>query len=147
MEDIKNSERDYRGKKRKWVGNISEGDSTWETPNSGKWTRGSGRGRGWGGMGWLGDGHWMLYYMLANQTPVKTYPKQLEYFFKRSQVSISARSIFMLALANLCIRRGQGMNSSGCPQEPQKNNPCSATQSLVSRPDNLISKYGFTLVS
>ena len=31
----------------------SEGDRTWETPNSGKWTKGSGRG---GGGGW---GDWV----------------------------------------------------------------------------------------
>ena len=39
------------------MGNISEGDRMWETPNSGKGTRGSGKGGGWG-LGWLGDRHW-----------------------------------------------------------------------------------------
>ena len=29
------------------MGNIREGDKTWETPNSGKQTRDSGRGGGW----------------------------------------------------------------------------------------------------
>ena len=46
--NIKNSERDYQGKERKWVGKIREGDNTWETPNSGKQTRGSERGGGQG---------------------------------------------------------------------------------------------------
>ena len=35
----------------------SECDRTWETPNSGKRTRASGRGGGQGD-GWLGDRHW-----------------------------------------------------------------------------------------
>ena len=43
--NIKNSERNHRGKERKWVGKI-RGDRTWETPNSGKRTRCSGRGGG-----------------------------------------------------------------------------------------------------
>ena len=34
----------YRGKEGKWMGKIREGIKTWETPNSGKWTKGSGRG-------------------------------------------------------------------------------------------------------
>ena len=38
--------------------NISEGDKTWETPNSGKWIKGSRKGGGLGGLGYLGDGHW-----------------------------------------------------------------------------------------
>ena len=68
------------GHGRKWVGNIREGDRTWETPNSGKWTRVV-EGEVGGRMGWLGDGHWgggtwrdehwVLYYMLANRTPIK----------------------------------------------------------------------------
>ena len=66
-----------------WVGNIREGDRTWETPNSGKWTRGGGKG-GRGGWGWLGDGHRAGAldgmntgcYMLANWTPIKKYTKK-----------------------------------------------------------------------
>ena len=34
-----------------------EGDKTWETPNTGKWTRGSGKGGGQG-LEWLGNKHW-----------------------------------------------------------------------------------------
>ena len=84
MGNIKNSERYYRGKEGKWVGKIGEGDKTWKTPNSTKRTRGSGRGGEWG-MRWLGDGHWggtwqdehwVLYYMLANRTPIKKYTKK-----------------------------------------------------------------------
>ena len=48
MGNIKNSERDYKEKERKLVGKIREGDRTWETHNSGKQTRGSGRGSGQG---------------------------------------------------------------------------------------------------
>ena len=57
------------------MGNIREGDRTWETPNSGKQTRGSGRGGGRGAWGdWVmgteggnwRDEHWVLCYMLAN---------------------------------------------------------------------------------
>ena len=57
---------------------ISEDDRTWETPNSGKWTKGSGKGGGWGHgvtgwwalrgalMGWaLGD---MLYVGKLNSS-------------------------------------------------------------------------------
>ena len=49
--------------------NISEGDKTWETPKSGKWTRVSGRGGGQGvGGDWVmgneggmwQDEHWVL---------------------------------------------------------------------------------------
>ena len=46
MGNIKNSEGIIGERRKKWVGNISEGDRTWETPNSGKQTRGSGRGGG-----------------------------------------------------------------------------------------------------
>ena len=50
--------------------NISEGDRTLETPNSGKRTRGSGKGWGDWVMGTEGgtwrDEHWVLCYMLAN---------------------------------------------------------------------------------
>ena len=55
-----------KGKGEKMSENISESDKTWETPNSGKWTKGS----GWVvdvGLGWLGDGHlvgWALVVML-----------------------------------------------------------------------------------
>ena len=51
--------------------NISEDDRTWEIPNSGKWTRGSGKGCGWGvGGDWVTGtegGHlvgWALGVML-----------------------------------------------------------------------------------
>ena len=52
--NIKNSERELRGKEKKWVGNIRKGDRTWETPNSGKWTKGGRKGGGWevGVIGW-----------------------------------------------------------------------------------------------
>ena len=39
-DNIKNRERDYRGKERKWVGDIRKGDRTWDTPNSGKTNNG-----------------------------------------------------------------------------------------------------------
>ena len=48
-----------KGKGEKMSENISEGDKTWETLNSGKWTRVGGKGGGQGReLGWLGDGHW-----------------------------------------------------------------------------------------
>ena len=69
-----------KGKERKWVGYIREGDKPWEAPNSGKWTRGSGRG-GERGMGWLGDGQgtgWPLgiILMLPNPIPIKKHTKK-----------------------------------------------------------------------
>ena len=57
MGNIRNSERDYRGKEGKWVGKIREGDKTWETPNSGKRTRG---GRNGGGQRVGVTGWWAL---------------------------------------------------------------------------------------
>ena len=65
------------------MGNINEGDRTWEIPNSGKWTRGTGK----GGRGGLGD--WVMGTegrldristgcygcKLANRTPIKKYTK------------------------------------------------------------------------
>ena len=46
--NISNSERGYKGREKKCVGNIRKGDRTWKTPNSGKRTRGGGRGGGRG---------------------------------------------------------------------------------------------------
>lgn len=71
-----------KGKKGKGekMGNIREGDRTWETPNSVKRTRGGGKGGGRGGGGdWVmgteggtwWDEHWVLCYMLADWTPIK----------------------------------------------------------------------------
>ena len=76
----KSSEKEERGKEKKWAGNIRKGDRTWETPHSGKWTRGGRKGGGvgvWGdwvtsiegGTWW--DERWVLCYMLANWTPMK----------------------------------------------------------------------------
>ena len=48
--NINNSEREYKGRENKWVGNSRKRDRTWKSPKSGKRTRGGGRGdaRGWG---------------------------------------------------------------------------------------------------
>ena len=74
--NIKNSEWDFKGKEGKWVGKIRKGDKTWETPNSGKWTKCSGWGGGWRDVAtewWALGGHLMgltlrviLYYCKSN---------------------------------------------------------------------------------
>ena len=46
--NINNSEREYRGREKKCVGNIRKGDRTLKTANSGKRTGGGGRGGGRG---------------------------------------------------------------------------------------------------
>ena len=48
--NINNSEREYKGREKKCVGNKRKGRQNLTTPNSGKRTRGDGRGggRGWG---------------------------------------------------------------------------------------------------
>ena len=86
MGNIKNSERDYRGKERKWVGNISQGDSTQETPNSGKWTRGGERGGGQGDgvTGWRAltgapDRMSTGYYTICWQSKLQLKKKQKKY--------------------------------------------------------------------
>ena len=97
--NIRNSARDYRGKEGKWVGKIREGGKKWETPNSGKRTRGSGRGGGQGGWGdWVTgteggtwrDEHWVLFYMLANRTPIKNIQKN-KFQLVNTQCNVSFR--------------------------------------------------------
>ena len=48
--NINNSEREYKGREKKYVGNIrkGEGRQNIKTPNSGKRTRGGGKGGGQG---------------------------------------------------------------------------------------------------
>ena len=56
--NIRNSERDYKGKEGNWVGKIREGDKPWETPNSEKQTKGCRRRGGGRRIRVTGDEHW-----------------------------------------------------------------------------------------
>ena len=95
MGNIRNSERDCKGRRKTEWGKIREGDKSGGTPNSGKQTKGC---RRWGMGGWGDwvistkgwDEHWVLYVDL-NLNKIKTFLRAgeflLSYTFWRQETS------------------------------------------------------------
>ena len=91
--------------------NISEGEKTGETPNSGKWTRGSGKGGGWG----VGVTEWWALRGALGRMSTGCYAIcwQIELQFKKKQRKNKSPCLFLSWLSTFSNPRALLLLSLG----------------------------------